>query len=35
MQKITGNLLWLFGQGPAGRFIPSQANWQQLTPSGS
>jgi hypothetical protein len=35
MQKITGNLLWLFGQGPAGDLIPSVANWQQVLPAGS
>jgi hypothetical protein len=35
MQKITGNLLWLFGQGPAGRIVPSVANWQQVVPAGS
>jgi hypothetical protein len=35
VQKITGNLLWLFGQGPAGRFIPAVANWKQVTPAGS
>jgi hypothetical protein len=33
--KITGNLLWLFGQGPAGRRYPSHPNWQDVTPSGS
>lgn len=33
--KITGNLLWLFGQGPAGKLIPSDSNWRQITPSGS
>jgi hypothetical protein len=35
MEKITGNLLWLFGQGPAGHIIPSVANWQQVAPAGS
>ena len=35
MQKITGNLLWLFGQGPAGRIIPSVANWRQVVPADS
>jgi len=35
MQKITGNLLWLFGQGPAGRIFASVANWQQVAPAGS
>jgi hypothetical protein len=33
--KITGNLLWLFGQGPAGRLVPSVANWTGVTPPGS
>ena len=28
--KITGNLLALFGKGPAGRFQPSKANWQSI-----
>jgi hypothetical protein len=35
VQKITGNLFRLFGQGPAGRLIPSVANWQQVVPAGS
>ncbi|MDA8263794.1 MAG: hypothetical protein M0T79_00295 [Actinomycetota bacterium] len=35
VQKITGNLLWLFGQGPAGRIIPSVPNWQTVVPAGS
>jgi hypothetical protein len=35
MSKITENLLWLFGQGPAGRFGPSVANWQYVVPAGS
>ena len=30
LRKITGNLLRLFGQGPAGRFTPSVANWQSF-----
>jgi hypothetical protein len=33
--QMTGNLLWLFGQGPAGSILPSVANWQALTPKGS
>ncbi len=33
--RITGNMLWLFGQGPAGRIIPSVPNWQSVTPAGS
>jgi hypothetical protein len=32
---ITGNLLWLFGQGPAGRHIPSVPNWRGIVPAGS
>jgi hypothetical protein len=28
--EITGNLLALFGKGPAGRFQPSKANWGQI-----
>jgi hypothetical protein len=28
--KITGNLLALFGKGPAGKYEPSQANWRQI-----
>jgi len=35
MQKITGNLLWLFGQGPAGSLIPSVSNLPQVVPAGS
>lgn len=35
VEKITANLLWLFGQGPAGRHFPSQANWQRVVPAGS
>ncbi len=35
VQKITGNLFRLFGQGPAGRLVPSVANWQQVVPAGS
>jgi hypothetical protein len=33
--QITGNLLWLFGQGPAGDIIPSVPNWQSVVPAGS
>lgn len=33
--KITGNLFWLFGQGPAGRLEPSVANSQSVSPAGS
>lgn len=35
IRTMTGNLLWLFGQGPAGRFVPPVANWHQVTPPGS
>jgi hypothetical protein len=28
--RITGNLLLLFGKGPAGEFEPSVANWQKI-----
>jgi hypothetical protein len=28
LRKMTGNLLRVFGQGPAGRLYPSTANWQ-------
>jgi hypothetical protein len=31
--EITGNLLALFGKGPAGLFQPSKADWQQIYPS--
>jgi hypothetical protein len=33
--RMTGNLLWLFGQGPAGVIMPSVANWQAVIPAGS
>jgi hypothetical protein len=32
---ITGNLLWLFGQGPAGKRVPSTPNWRTIVPEGS
>ncbi|HEY1826382.1 MAG TPA: N,N-dimethylformamidase beta subunit family domain-containing protein [Acidimicrobiales bacterium] len=35
VQKMTGNLLWLFGQGPVGSRDPSVANWQTVAPAGS
>ena len=35
LQKITGNLLWLFGQGPAGRTHPSRSNLGVIRPLGS
>jgi hypothetical protein len=31
VQRITGNIFKLFGQGPAARFQPSVANWQKVT----
>lgn len=33
--RITGNLLWLFGQGPAGDLVPSVSNTQVVVPPGS
>ena len=33
--KITGNLLALFGKGPAGRFQPSTPNWSGIYKSAS
>lgn len=33
--RITGNLLRVFGQGPAGRIEPPKPNWRTLTPRGS
>ncbi len=35
LQKITGNILKLFGQGPAGVTTPSEANWSTVRPAGS
>lgn len=35
VESMTANLLWLFGQGPAGRHQPSVANWRTVTPAGS
>jgi hypothetical protein len=35
LATITGNLLWLFGQGPAGKLIPSVPNWRTIEPAGS
>jgi hypothetical protein len=29
VQAVTGNILSLFGRGPAGKYHPSVANWQQ------
>ncbi len=34
-RKMTGNLLRLFGQGPAGAIVPSTPNWTTVTPAGS
>ncbi len=31
-RKITGNLLWLFGQGPTGKLRPSVANYSTFYP---
>ncbi len=31
-RKITGNLLWLFGQGPTGKLRPSAANYTTFYP---
>jgi hypothetical protein len=30
LQQITGNVLRLFGSGPAGRSQPSVTNWHQF-----
>ena len=35
VRQMTGNLLWLFGQGPAGRIKPSIPNHQTVQPAGS
>lgn len=35
VRQMTGNVLWLFGQGPAGHVQPSMANYQNLQPTGS
>jgi hypothetical protein len=32
VRAITGNILYVFGQGPAGLKYPSQTNWQQFYP---
>ncbi|GDY31650.1 N,N-dimethylformamidase beta subunit family domain-containing protein [Gandjariella thermophila] len=32
VRRITGNLLRVFGQGPAGDVQPSQPNWQRIYP---
>jgi hypothetical protein len=31
VQRITGNILRIFGQGPAGHLEPSVSNWKQVT----
>jgi hypothetical protein len=31
-QRVTGNLLHLFGQGPTGKTTPSQPNWFRIPP---
>jgi hypothetical protein len=31
VQRITGNIFKLFGQGPAARIRPSVPNWRQVT----
>jgi hypothetical protein len=33
--RITGNILWLFGQGPAGRLVASVSNARSISPPGS
>jgi hypothetical protein len=35
LQRITGNILWLFGQGPAGRLMASRSNLASIRPAGS
>ncbi len=35
LDRITGNMLWLFGQGPAGKLRPSVSNLASITPAGS
>jgi hypothetical protein len=35
VSQITGNILWLFGQGPAGHLAPSVSNRQTILPAGS
>jgi hypothetical protein len=31
VQRITGHIFRLYGQGPAARLQPSVANWRQVT----
>lgn len=35
LDRITGNILWLFGQGPAARLWPARSNLATIRPSGS
>jgi hypothetical protein len=35
IRRITTNILWLFGQGPAGLLQPSDANAADVSPAGS
>jgi hypothetical protein len=35
VSRITGNILWLFGQGPTGHLAPSVSNRQTILPAGS
>jgi len=35
LQKMTGNILWLFGQGPAGHRLPARSNLATIRPPGS
>ncbi|MGH7735736.1 MAG: N,N-dimethylformamidase beta subunit family domain-containing protein, partial [Gemmatimonadales bacterium] len=34
-RRVTANVFWLFGQGPAGTTQPSVPNWSDVTPPGS
>ena len=35
IRTMTGNILRLFGEGPAGRFVPPIPNWRSVRPPGS
>lgn len=35
LERIVANMLYVFGEGPAGRVDPPHPNWQSVTPSGS
>jgi hypothetical protein len=35
IRQMTGNLLWLFGQGPAGKVVRPVPNWKEVVPAGS